>query len=291
MGSWANLSVMEAHEAAAFDLAQFSAIDGDAGGTWAPASLIILGGSAGLRMDSPFLATGHFQVDSIGNFSSNVVVTHTIHAGGTIDSDADITATGNVSALGSGQIGGTFNADGAATFGSTGHFHGNLDTDGTLHAGGNATLAGTLTTTGGAVFSSTVGINGNVSTAADVGVGGELTVADVSEFTGRATFNGGVVNRVVLGTNGNNTYSVAIADEVIVGQTGISSDVIYTLSSTGAVNGSRIRFTNLDGSWNVTVVWATGSQRVTYQIGEVMTLEMVYIGGTWYQSLLIRRTS
>ncbi len=291
MGVWATLSVLEHFELEQFDLAQFQSINGDLGGTWNPASQIILGGS-GLKVAAPFWSTGNFRVDTNadlrggatvtgGNLAAslNITAQGTIHADGTIDSNANINATGNMTAGGSAQFGGGLDVTG------------NGNVDGTLHAGGATTLGSTLAVTGNAGFSAALGVTGNLNAAADVNVGGALSVADLATFQERVDFGGGITTRSVIGPNSNNTYTVATVDEVIVEQTTLSADRVYTLVSTGAVAGSRIRFTSLNATWNVTVAWPGGTQIITHQVGEVMTLELVFIGGTWHQALYVRRTT
>lgn len=56
MAAWANNSAILQSEIEAIDAAQFSAIDGDAGGIWSPSSKILLAGSNGLELQAPFKA-------------------------------------------------------------------------------------------------------------------------------------------------------------------------------------------------------------------------------------------
>ena len=63
LAAWALNSAVQNTEFDGFDQGQFAAIDGDAGGVWAPASKIIIGGANGLDMFAPFrsvAASGFF---------------------------------------------------------------------------------------------------------------------------------------------------------------------------------------------------------------------------------------
>lgn len=58
LAAWANNSAVLNTEYDALDAAQFSAIDGDAGGSWNPSSKVTLGGANGLDVPAPFRALG-----------------------------------------------------------------------------------------------------------------------------------------------------------------------------------------------------------------------------------------
>jgi hypothetical protein len=294
-GFWTLGSDLLPVEMESIDACLSKAINGDGGGVWAPSSVIEIGG-AGFKLTGGFWSTGAFRVDQMGDFRHGLTVTgddvsislnlhvqgnasvNGLHADGVIDADGGMTTHGNMTADGALGCSGNLGVGGNAGIG------------GTCMVMGATTLGGTLGVTGAAAFSSTLAVGGTLVASADVNVGGALSVNDLATFTERATFNGGVVTRSVLGVDHNNAYSVATVDEVIVGQTGLSTNVIYTVLDTGAVNGSRIRFTTLNANYNIDVAWTGGTARLTYQVGEIMTLELVYIGGTWHQALLIFRS-
>ncbi len=210
---WAALSVLTSNEEHLFDVHQFKSINGDDGGTWAPAAPIVIGGS-GLHVTGPLTAddadititTGRYlTVNSGGHIlgaAGSVVVwsgTNTFsHATtlvtfGTWTFDADaalalngattMSATGTlVTAVGSGiNIGGglTVLSGGQATVASGGILH--------LNSGGAITVASGGTVT--AAVGSTVALNGAVTMAS----GATLTCAAGSTVTvnGACVFGAG----------------------------------------------------------------------------------------------------
>lgn len=58
LAAWANNSAVLNTEYDAIDAAQFSAIDGDAGGSWSPAAKIVIGGTQGVDCVAPVRALG-----------------------------------------------------------------------------------------------------------------------------------------------------------------------------------------------------------------------------------------
>lgn len=67
-GFWVDASVVTDAEFEALDQAQFEAINGDDGGTWAPLSQIVLGG-AGLRVTGPSRLDDAIRIDVSGNLN------------------------------------------------------------------------------------------------------------------------------------------------------------------------------------------------------------------------------
>lgn len=69
-GLWLTGTALDPSELEAFDLSQFRSIDGDVGGSWAPSSGIVIGGS-GLSVTTTLLTSGTFEV-AAGTFQMDV---------------------------------------------------------------------------------------------------------------------------------------------------------------------------------------------------------------------------
>ena len=181
-GIWNLLSVLLSSEMATFDLRQYQSINGDLGGTWTPASVLIIGGAQGLRVTGPFVA-----LDADITITSGRALT--VNSGGTIAAQAgsisNFAGTWNLSGAGHVQSGGTLTVDsgGAVSVASGGA---------TMWASGS-----TLTTNTG----STANINGavNIKAGSNVAVKATATMA----FEASSQLSAAVSADVLL--HGNNT--------------------------------------------------------------------------------------
>lgn len=290
-GVWNTLTDFHAAEAALLDIGQFKSINGDDGGTWAPAGLIMIGG-AGLTMAGPFNVTdtsgsvfagaltangfgffsggaevtGGLLVDTIigsgtATFSHNVVIGTTSSDALTVNADATFAHTATFTGA-AGFSAGISVALGA-TFGSTASFAGLITaTDGISASGGSAfqtvSVFNTLNIEGGATLSTPM----------------------VSSATGR------VVKRVTLiATTGSNSSAYGPANNDVVYVNALTADVTFTINNSGAVEGDEIRFVNRSATHLLTLNDASAGTFIALQstTGQAFSCLCMFIGGTWVQ--------
>jgi hypothetical protein len=108
LGTWNTLPIAFS-ELADFDAKTFKAINGDDGGTWAPASQILIGG-AGLQTAGPFIADGTFLVTSGGRIENGLQVT------GLTDLQDDAQVGGQLEVTGAVICNSTLNVTSTSTF-------------------------------------------------------------------------------------------------------------------------------------------------------------------------------
>lgn len=96
-------------------------------------------------------------------------------------------------------------------------------------------------------------------------------------------------DRIANGANGNASYGIANGDEILIPlQTG--ADHTYTLSTTGAGNGSRMRFSAVanNGSYYVQIATAEGTFFLRNAPGAsgglLAVLDVVFFSGAWHAS-------
>lgn len=241
LGVWNAFQPVLHGEFAAFDLSQFKSINGDDGGTWAPAAVITIGGH-GLSV------VGQFSASGTANFV-NIVASGGIATSGSADiessrdviSDRDTLVNRNLSVGGtatfSGSAGfqnvvvnGVFGVSGASIFSSAVvcsdalGIAGTLTANGTTHLNGSAILAGLTTISGGAALSSTM-----VSTGA-----------------------GRVVERVANVTTGSaiSSFGPFNVDTLYVSNT---ADIVLTINDSGAVDGDQFHIVCQSSTNTITV--------------------------------------
>ncbi len=193
-------------------------IDAFAGGTYAPASAIVIGG-AGLDVQGPFDAANGADI-----------------AGG-------MNVTGTANFFDTVNFFGAFNTSGLTTLGG----HTDVADGQTFEFLGVSTLLGgggaALTWTGPATLAGTNTLSGPTS------VTGNFTLTQPVATTGR----GHVRSRRITGVNANHTYSIVNADVITIEVGGISGPVTYALDVADAVDGDVIEFLNMDPTFIATV--------------------------------------
>lgn len=167
---WVLDSPVTPAEFEAFDLAQFEAINGDQGGTWAPAAAIVIGG-AGLQV------TGSSQLSDCQNLTVTTGGSLTVDAGASMTIDG--TATIGVGPVDFQSTDVTFDA------GSVVAFDGTVTVSGTISVGGDLSVSGgslsidgasTATLASGAVLTASSGAQCDVALGAVLDVEGTLRV-------------------------------------------------------------------------------------------------------------------
>ncbi len=254
-GLWVLGSVIDPAEMEAFDAAQYAEINGDAGGTWAPAAAIIIGGN-GLHV------TGSFTAD-------NADITITTGRYCTINSGAHVLGAAGSIVVWSGTN--TYSA--ATTLVTFGTW--TFDADATLHLNGATQMSatGTLVTALGSginIGGALTVLSGGVATVASGGLlhlnsGGAITVA-----------SGGTITCAAGSTT-------ALNGATTIASTGT---VVCDAGSTVTVNGACVFGAGASLTANVTAPWtlnnvttcnnqlvmATGSS-LTVQSGSTLTTQ------------------
>jgi hypothetical protein len=181
-GIWNLLSVLLSSEMATFDLRQFQSLNGDEGGTWLPASVIIIGGTQGLRVTGPFVATDADITITSGRFM-------TVNSGGTINALAGSTS----------NFAGTWNLSGAGHVQSGGTL--------TIDSGGLVSVAsgGATTWASGSVLTTNTGSTANINGAVNIKAGSNVAVKATATmaFEASSQLSAAVAADVLL--HGNNT--------------------------------------------------------------------------------------
>lgn len=246
-GSGAWTGVVTSSEWELFDQRQFESINGDLGGTWAPAAQIVIGGAginitslAGFSVAGPTFINGTLTVNNTSHFLGDTIFggssTYTVETGATLDfqNGAHLTgsATASITWLG-GAIFDTLVVDHAVVLGTT------LAVTGAVTLSNALTVAGTLTVNSAqAIFSSgtTVTINSGI-VMSGVGhiVGRPFTTAsppgsflDSNYSISPATFGAGI----------------ATADIIQPGT--LTANRSWTVLNTGAADGCTIEVSLID---------------------------------------------
>ena len=170
---------------------------------------------------------------------------------------------------------GELEVDDLAEFNSNAVCHASLQVDGNTTLGNAG--SDTLTCNAAATFAAAANLNG----------GGAL----VGTFTGNhtksgvTTYSGGghVRGRPVFGVDANGSYGVDTADVVIIDSETLTTARAYSLTATGAGNGSRIRFINHDATNAVTITPSAGAVTIIRAAsGVARWVEYMYSGTTWH---------
>jgi len=269
-GIWNAGQVVFHEEFAALDAAQYAAISGDAGGTWAPAAQITIGGAgvqllfagsstipsgagivsnagSSVAFSGDFSTYGNFFANAATTFgaSSAVTIYNTVHfqstAALTQDAGCAWTLSGSVAFGGAlhGISGSVATFDGSVIFGS----------GGTAAFSGTTTFSGTTGFFAAAAFSGTATFSGSASTfTTATNLNGPVALANVAQCSG----TGRVVKRVATLTTGSaiTSYGPRNVDVLYVSPT---ADLTLTIDDTGAVDGEEIRIINLSTSHLLTV--------------------------------------
>lgn len=243
-GGWLPGYVVTTADFVALDTAQFKSINGDDGGTWAPAAVVTIGG-AGLTVSSQLsvgttLALGSASVTGSPTISAAPTLTGTwtwtngaILLNGTSILVASAAGTSISVTTGSAiNIGGGASLSFAATSTITG----------TIACSANCTFSGTtvqFTGAGGPAFTTGFLLTGASPFSLAIG----STFSNGGIISNTAT--GHIRDRVVTGVDGTHTYAITDADEVQAGA--LTAARTYTVTNTGAAQGDRMRFGNQSG--------------------------------------------
>ena len=317
-GGWANASTLLASEMASLD-ARYTAIDGGAGGTYAPSAPIIIGGlgldlMGAVTLESAMTVTapggeihvtdGALRLDATGTFDVHASSTWYTGSAADFQSGSSVTfASGSTLAL-----------NGAVSIGATGvvtdnaaslwHINGEIDINSAglllVKPGGALTVDGTahwetgshLTVDAGCTeahansptFSGGASFTGGgVSFSTPLSLSSAATVSLGSILAPSGT--GRVRKRVIDGVNADMTYSVSDADIIVTGgNTAISAPHTYTLLD-GSATGDMIEFIAYNATNAVTLNIATtpASDSNTYSLkaaaGNVSRVKFVWLAG------------
>lgn len=283
-GVWAPFTVARASELASLDAKTYKAINGDEGGTWAPSSPIWIGGQ-GVYMNGPLKAYGAvaFEPTSFGVAvpagASLVVDSAKVKATSPNGTHSLTIDNAGAMPLGTWQWGSSAWAAGTVTIAGDFNFGGMgvtlaIDCGHLLvKTGSTAAFAGPVTCVSGSAF--------EVAAGATADLNGTTSIGGTTTITGAGHVN----NRVAIAPDADTTYSVATVDEVIIES--ITAYRVYTLSNTGAADGSRVRFVGGDGlTANVARVEANAgalAANLKMETGSYAWCEFVFSGGAWHR--------
>ena len=275
----------------AIDANQSKAINGDEGGTWAPSSPIVVGGS-GMEI------TGDLDVSGAATFTGGVTADE-IAVTGDLTVQTNATIQGYLTAETDTEVQGALEVTGATTLnGGATVTGGDLSVALNLAVQGNVVITSDLTADGASV--ETLGIHsavapGEVFTADGAGsFTGALEVGGATTLTGAVsiaqpvtpTGSGRVRVKAILGADADTTYNAADAQCVHIPSSSSNTTRTYTIDTTGAADGDRISFST-DKVSKTVVLDVLGSNPLTENLhgsttGAFRSLELTYIGTGWY---------
>lgn len=291
------------------DINQFKAVNGDDGGSWAPATQITIGGS-GLQV-----AGSGLQVAGLGllcsgsaHFTSSAVFDAGIQVSGTTAQFAAATFSGTVGALSSLTVVGTLTAEGNANLGNNATSDtttltcitqqvGWLNCQGSVSIGSDAsdslevsatethygdeshsgaiTNAGTVTNNGAVVNNGSTTLG---SDAADV-------VSNKSTFYAEA---GGHLEFGMVSLDSATNHTVTAAQGMIVIQTPMVGNGTLVLSTAGMGSYYPIKFVRSTDTTNQLAVQdGTGGTLVLLGGGTTYNAGVFYFNGTRWQTLML----
>lgn len=280
--AWEAAIPLEPSELDELDEGQFSAINGDDGGVWAPTNPIIIGG-AGIEFTGS-VPTGE---------DLSVPGTITVPSGGAIDVESggnvNVESGGNLNIAAGGHMhcsgevhiddgGRILLQDGSFLFEYSGSEHVySSGSEGTYNSGSTLALDGTVN----------VGATAVVTEAANatIGEGGTYTQTGPRYLSGE----GRIHQRVIVGPDANTSFDGRSGDVVIVESSGLSADRTYSLLVSGC-HGVRLRFVNYDplhailfasaGSIFMPTDYNPGSTGLRNASGYAMAVEFMYSDGS-----------
>jgi hypothetical protein len=236
--AWEAAIPLEPSELDALDEGQFSAINGDDGGSWAPSDPIIIGG-AGIEF------TGAVPVGEDLTVGGDITIasggTITIESGGAVnvESGGDVNLAGGGHLHCSGEIhiddgGRILLQDGGFLFEYSGSEHVySSGSEGTYNSGSTLALDGTVN----------VGATAVVTEAANAAVAEGATYTQTGPRYLRG--DGRIHQRVIVGPDANASFDGRAGDVVIIESSGLFDDRTYSLLISGC-HGTRIRFVSYD---------------------------------------------
>lgn len=297
-----------ATEVADLDLKTYKSINGDDGGSWAPAAAIAIGG-AGLALGGSnhqvlsggavvWLNGSLLQVNASGaaTFLCNVA----LDGGATVASAYSLTmaagstftasAGSNVGIQTGSHVTAGFDSSCTVVFGSGCNLtiHSGAVADVNLGAAASFALSGgctssidnstTLTCSGTIAVASGGLVNVASGATLNIAEGGSLTVHDRVATVGKGRWK----YRVATGADADTTYSVDDYDEIQILSLGAART--YTLTDTGAQQGDRIRFCSQVSAYGVDIVVTGEGTPPTVKAGVIMAVEYTFHSGSWRRS-------
>jgi hypothetical protein len=230
-GLW--IGVVTSGEWETFDQRQFESINGDLGGTWAPAAQIIIGG-LGLKTTGVFVADGTGTFNAAVTFNSNV----------TNRANSSYWNVQTIDGANSGELKFTSGALLTGLAGATATWASAFVHNGTTTC--NALLTAT---SGFQVTAGTVALSSQINVGANLKIlngSGSLTVEAGTTFSVAAPLalsgtTGFVRYRRIDGADANTTYAIADADHISANPLAARN---YTMSNTGCTGGEVMSIWN-----------------------------------------------
>jgi len=290
-GVWATLTDLLSAEVADLDSKTFRSINGDDGGTWAPGSVIIIGGQ-GIQVDGPLHATGEFKAiggsltlgDSSGDvltvgattiFENGVTFTSptspTVFAGIKPIFDNGLTASGSVSLLS------TLSVTGNATF------LGRLDVSGSMKLGDS--IADVITSFGAFIAASDAAFATNVTLGSDATNNIVLQGTTTAQQPINLVNKGHINERVyVVASDSDLTLGVEDADVIYYPNGVLTADRNLRIKDLGATSGSKIVVISDEPTLKVTIRRDADSfslNEVRSSSGKNGSAAVRFMAGTW----------
>lgn len=272
---WSSLSDLTSAEMQVIDSNAANSIASD-GGVYSIDGELTIGGSPGafIEFDVEFIASAQVVfTDALWVFGDGLfqganfnVESPTISLG--LSSADSLTINSLTDFIGFARF------DGGASFFDVATFNDEADFNGVAVFGSDATFEG-LT-----IFDSVAEFNDQANFNGTTHFGGTVTLGVPLAYSA----SGRVPQRQVAGPDSNFSFSPASATHVYVSFGTISADHNYTISDAGAIDGDRIRFTNLDPSFAITVKRPGGTVTIgTLRAisGNYMALDAERIDGVW----------
>ncbi len=251
-----------------------------------------------ITTQSDISADGNIHADGTLTADSDISTHGIIHADGNIDTDGNLLADGDINATHDLNAGGDATIGGfcAVTGNISGHDIGasrdvlatrNGAFGGTMGVGGATSLGSTLAVTG--ITTLTGNLIANGVTRCNGGL--YLPTGSAGQIDGDSTLSGIITNtgagrtrvRVIDGDDADRSYGILDADSIHVSP---SVDRIYTLVTTGAGVGDRLRFVSDTSVARVTIVGGGESGfPVKADTGFFKSVEYEFMGTTWRRAL------
>lgn len=288
-GAWISGVPMATGEAEAFDGNLAKAIDGDGGGTYAPSTQIIIGGSG-------FKVTGAFDVSGAAAFTGTVECkaglsvttagTFSCSRAGTFSNGLTVSTAGSFTCSRPATFSDGLAIDTAGDFTCSRPFTltNVMTTDHLIHADAGV-LAFGVTSTGAVQFNTTLNVDGNATFNAYAYLNGRTFLAERLVLSGL----GRLAYRTTTPANANVTLGVDTVDEIFLSESTGGGGYTVTISTTAALPGSRIRISRdydaPTGNWTVSVpAYVSGS--AFFLMGanastECRSIELTFDGTNW----------
>jgi hypothetical protein len=217
----------------------------------------------------------------------NVYSTGNVFAEGAISADGGLSCGGSLTVGSAATLSGLatcsaglvvsggsgIDCNGAIDVSTTSDLHGAVRCYSTLQVDGTSTL------TGGVTCSSTLGVTGKITAGGGIDINGasSLTQPMASSGVGRVRV------RRIDGADAPASYGINDADEIRAPT--LAGNRTWTLVTTGAANGDRIRIVNYDPTFSITVQGlAFPGAGLALTIGGINAADFTFDGTGWYAS-------